>query len=138
MLTSLIIVGLITAVLGIIVFMAKAKMKNLPLEADHEKILTLTDQNFHHQTKDKIVLIDFWAGWCAPCRLMAPVLNQVSSELTNNLHVGKVDIEQYQSLAQKFKIRSIPTMVLLKDGIEINRFVGVKSKSFLLDMIKSA
>ncbi|HBL77374.1 MAG: thioredoxin [Bacteroidetes bacterium GWF2_42_66] len=112
-----------------------AKIKNAPLVADHHKILTLTDKNFQQITKNKIVLVDFWANWCAPCRMMAPVLNEVSAELSGNSHVGKVDVQQYQSLAQKFKVRSIPTLVLFKNGTEINRFVGVKSKDYLLKEI---
>ncbi|HAH22772.1 MAG TPA: thioredoxin [Prolixibacteraceae bacterium] len=103
--------------------------------ADHAKVITLTDQNFHLQTKNKVVLVDFWATWCAPCRMMAPVLNDVASELKGNSHIGKVDIQQYQVLADKFKVRSIPTLILFKDGTEINRFVGIKSKDFLLNQI---
>lgn len=103
--------------------------------ADHMNVLTLTEQNFQQQTKNKVVLVDFWASWCAPCRMMAPVLNDVASELSGNSLVGKVDIEKFQSLAQKFKVRSIPTLILFKNGAEINRFVGIKSKEFLLKEI---
>ena len=103
--------------------------------ADHVKILNLTDKNFQQQTKNKLVLVDFWAAWCAPCRMMAPVLNDVASELTGNSLVGKINIEQQQALAQKFKVRSIPTLILFKNGTEINRFVGIKSKDFLLKEI---
>jgi thioredoxin 1 len=112
-------------------------MKNIPLVADNEMILTLTDKNFQHQTKNKLVLIDFWASWCAPCRMMAPVLNEVATELDGDSHLGKVNIEQYQSLAQKFQVRNIPTLILLKNGVEINRFIGIKSKEFLLQQIKN-
>jgi thioredoxin 1 len=115
--------------------MARNKIKNIPVVADHEKILTLTDKNFQYQTKNKVVLVDFWASWCAPCKMMAPVLNDVASELTCNSLVGKVNIEHYQSLAQKFKVRNIPTLILLKNGREINRFVGIKNKEFLLQQI---
>ncbi len=106
--------------------------------ADHEKIITLTSQNFKHQTKNRIVLIDFWAGWCVPCRMMAPVLNEVAGELGGEAFVGKVDIEQNQSLAGQYNIRSIPTMIILKNGKEVNRIVGVKNKDFLLQQIKNA
>lgn len=130
--TVLIIIGLIVAAFFFMLLVAKAKMKNIPLVPDHAKVLTLTDKNFQHLMKNKLVLVDFWASWCAPCRMMAPVLNEVAAELPANSQVGKVDIEQYQSLAGKFKVRNIPTMVLFKNGVEINRFVGVKSKDFLL------
>lgn len=106
--------------------------------ADHEKIITLTSQNFQHQTKNRTVLIDFWAGWCVPCRMMAPVLNQVAGELDGEAFVGKVDIEKNQSLAGKYNIRSIPTMIILKNGKEVNRIVGVKNKDFLLQQIRNA
>jgi len=120
------------------VFRAKARMKNIPLVSDHDKILTLTDKNFQKQTKNKVVLVDFWAAWCGPCRLMAPVLNEIAGELKGNSCIGKVNVQEYQSVAQKFKIRGIPTMVLFKNGVEVNRFVGVKSKEFLIKQIQSA
>lgn len=136
--TAMVIFGLLIVAFGIFLFTAKAKMKNLPMVADHEAILTLTDKNFQQQTKNKVVLVDFWAAWCAPCRMMAPVLNEVSTELSGNSQVGKVNIEQYQSLAQKFKVRSIPTLILFKNGIEVKRFVGIKSKDFLLQQFQNA
>lgn len=135
--TILIIIGsIITAFIALIVY-SRIKMKSIPLVADHKNILTLTDKNFQQQTKNKVVLVDFWAEWCAPCRMMAPVLNDIASELSGNSKVGKVNIEQYQSLAQLYKVRNIPTLILFKNGKEINRFVGVKNKEFLLNKIQS-
>ena len=131
----LIVLGAI--VLGIIVlrWIAMRKIKNTPLVADHEKIITLTDKNFQQQTKNRLVLVDFWAEWCAPCRMMAPILNEVAAELDGKAFVGKVDVQKYQNLATKFKVRGIPTLILFKDGKEVNRFVGVKTKDFLLKEI---
>jgi thioredoxin 1 len=135
--TTLIVTGIIIATLVFMFFSARARMKNIPLVADHQKILTLTEANFQHQTKNKVMLVDFWASWCAPCRVMAPVLNDVADNLTGNSHIGKVNIEQYQSLAQKFRVRSIPTLILFKNGIEIKRFVGLKDREFLIQQITS-
>ena len=136
--TTLIISGIVIAAMVLLFLRARASLRNIPLVNDHEKIVTLTDKNFQHLTKNKVVLVDFWAAWCAPCRMMAPVLNDVASELTGNSQVGKVDIEQYQSLAQRFKVRSIPTLILFKNGNEINRFVGIKSKDYLIKQIQNA
>ena len=134
--TTMIIILAIIAFLGALFIAAKAKLKNIPMVADNDSILTLTDKNFQHQTKNKLVLVDFWASWCAPCRMMAPVLNEVANELTGNSHVGKVNIEMYQSLAQKYQVRNIPTLILFKDGREVNRFVGIKSRDFLLQELR--
>jgi thioredoxin 1 len=131
----IIIIGSILVIFGGLYLIARAKMKNIPVVDNHEKIIVLTDKNFQHQTKNKVVLVDFWAEWCMPCRMMAPVLNDVAEELNGNAYVGKVNIEQYQSLAQKYQIRNIPTMILFKDGKEVSRIVGVKSKQYLLQEI---
>lgn len=135
---TMIVIGIVIILVGALIFMARARMKNIPSVEDHEKIITLSDSNFNNQVKNKIILVDFWASWCAPCRMMAPVLNDVAKELNGNMHVGKVNIEKYQSLANKYKVRSIPTIILLKNGKEVNRFVGFKNKDFLLKQIKAA
>ena len=134
----LIVTGTILAIFVIMLLRAKSRMKKVPLVADHEKILTLTDSNFTQKTKNKVILVDFWAAWCGPCRVMAPVLNEMAGELKGNACIGKVNVDQYQSLAQKYRVRGIPTMILFRNGTEINRFVGARSKEFLMKQIQSA
>ncbi len=136
--TALII--LVSLVVGFILLnvYARIKLKNTAIVEDHKEIITLTDKNFQQQTKGKVMLVDFWAAWCAPCRMMAPVLNEVSEALSGNRTVGKINVEEQQLLAQRFNVRSIPTLVLFKDGKEVKRFVGIKQKDFLLKEIHNA
>ena len=133
MTTVLIIVAVVILLVAALVVYSRYKLKNMPKVEDHEKIIALTDKNFNQQIKGKVVLVDFWATWCAPCRLMAPALNDLASELTDNKYrVGKVDVDANRGLAQKYNIRSIPTSVIFKDGQEVARIVGVKPKATLL------
>jgi thioredoxin 1 len=129
---TLIVLGVFMATAIVMVFVAKWKMKNIPSVANNPKIKVLTDKNFNQQIKKGIILVDFWAEWCGPCKMMAPVLNDLAENLDSGKSIGKLDVQEFQSLASTYKVRGIPTMILFKDGKEVNRFVGVKSKDFLL------
>lgn len=130
------IVGSVALAFFALNLLARRKMKKIAAVSDHEAILTLTELNFQESIKGKLVLIDFWAAWCAPCRMMAPILNELSAELKGNKCVGKINIEEQEVLAHRFKIRSIPTMVLLNDGVEVGRVSGIKTKDYLLKMME--
>ncbi len=136
MLTTLIIIGTIILLVLFMVIYSRHKMKNLPVAETHESIAILTDKNFNHQLKDKLVLVDFWAEWCMPCKIMLPILNDVAANSDGSYLVAKVDVDSNQGLAQKYGIRSIPTLVAFKDGKEVARFVGVKQKNFLINEMK--
>lgn len=112
------------------------KVKNTPVVEDSDKIKTLNEHNFDHQIKRGVVLVDFWAPWCMPCKMMAPILNTLAEELTGNASIGKLNVDQQQSISLKYGVRSIPTLLLFKNGEEINRFVGYKTKDYLLKEIK--
>ena len=129
--TFLIILAALIGGFIILNIYARRKLKHMPKVADSDKIITLTDKNFTQQIKNKRVLVDFWAEWCGPCKMMAPILNELAEELPEGQAVGKLNVEEYQSMAQKFQVRGIPTMILFENGKEINRFVGVKTKDFL-------
>ena len=135
--TIIIIVAALLALFGYGYYSVK-KMKYMPEVKDSDKITVLTNKNFQQQIKKGVMLVDFWASWCMPCKMMAPVLNEIAEEPSVKGSVGKLNVEHYQNLAGKYGVRSIPTMVLFKNGKEINRFVGVKSKSFLLNHINNA
>ena len=129
--TFLIVLLIVIGAFVILNIYARRKIKNMPKVTDSNKIITLTDKNFNQQIKNKRVLVDFWAEWCGPCKMMAPILNELAEELPEGQAVGKLNVEEYQSMAQKFQVRGIPTMILFENGKEINRFVGVKTKDFL-------
>lgn len=135
---ALTLVVALIGVLGGYVFYSYRKMKNTPLPKDNEKLKILSDQNFSSQIKNGVTLVDFWAEWCMPCKMMAPVLNSVAAEVADGASVGKINIDQHQSSAAKYNVRSIPTLILFKNGKEINRFVGGKSKEFLVKQLNNS
>lgn len=130
----IIIGGLVVVFLGLIIY-SYFKMKNTPEVSNSENIKVLTPKNIGFQIKQGIVLIDYWASWCAPCKMMAPVLNEIADEHSDKLTVGKVNVEQYQQLAQKYKIRNLPTLVLFDRGKEVHRIIGFKNKKALMNEI---
>jgi thioredoxin 1 len=133
--TSIIIVALVSAFIAYMVYNFR-KLKNMPVTADHKKIITLNDTNFKNQTKSGILLVDFWAPWCGPCKMMAPVLNEMAEMDSDKVTIAKVNVDQQQQLATKFNIRSIPTLVMFANGKEVKRFSGIKNRSFLLKEVQ--
>ena len=98
----------------------------------------LTTANFDEATKDGVTLIDFWAEWCGPCKMIAPLIDELAAEFEGKAKVGKVDIDSEADLAARFNVSSIPTLLLVKDGEEAQRFVGVTAKSVLAEAIEAA
>ena len=107
-------------------------MKSLKDVKDSEKIKILTDQNFQNKIKTGTFLVDFWASWCMPCKMMAPVLNEVAEEAGDKVTIAKLNVDEQKATAARFSVRSIPTMILFQNGKEVKRIVGVKSKDYLL------
>jgi thioredoxin 1 len=98
----------------------------------------LTDANFETEVKKGVTLVDFHANWCGPCRMLAPVLEQVAKEIGGKATIGKVDIDSEQGIASRFQIASVPTMILFKDGKEVNRLVGLRNAEAIKDFIMKA
>jgi len=132
---GLIIALVVIAVVAILLVRSYNKMKNAPAVADSELIEHLTAQNFAHKTKNGVVLVDFWADWCMPCKMMAPILNEVAEATDGTATIYKLNVDEQQQVAPQYGIRSIPTMILFKDGKEVERIVGVKSKEAVIASI---
>jgi thioredoxin 1 len=101
-------------------------------------IKNLNAETFENEISGNVpVLVDFWAEWCAPCKALAPILDEVSDELAGKIVVTKVNLDENQDLAMKYSIRSIPTLLLFKNGELLDMQVGLPSKSDLVDWISS-
>lgn len=103
------------------------------------KPITFTDDNFEKEAinSELPVLIDFWAAWCGPCRMIAPIVEELADEFNGKVKVGKLDVDVNQQTAIKYGVRSIPTVLLLKDGKVKDTIIGAVPKAVFLDKINS-
>lgn len=99
-------------------------------------VITITKENFQEEVMNssQAVLLDFWATWCGPCRMVSPLIDEIA-ENTPDIKVGKINIDEQRELAEAFHIMSIPTLVVMKDGKVVNQAVGVRPKQQILSMI---
>lgn len=97
----------------------------------------VTDANFEETLKNsKVVLIDFWAGWCGPCRALAPTIEELAQELSGKVLVGKLEVDENPKTAECFQVYSIPTLIVFKDGCEVDRLVGVCGKNRIEELLQ--
>src|SRR5579872_4186821 len=103
-----------------------------------EGVLTLSDSTFDEEllSSDKPLLVDFWAEWCGPCKQIAPVVEEIASEESERLRVGKLNVDDNPEIARRFEVMSIPTLILFKEGQPQARVVGAKGKRQLLEDIQ--
>ena len=104
------------------------------------KPIEFTDNNFDAEViqSDQPVLIDFWAAWCAPCRMIAPIVEELAQEYAGKVKVGKLDVDSNQQTAIKYGVRSIPTVLIIKNGAVADTIIGALPKAVFIDKIEAA
>ncbi len=132
-----IIIGVILAVVIFVIVRYRSFMAGIDTP-ESDKMVTFTDKNIMQQTKNGIVLIDFWAEWCQPCKIQGPIVNQLAEEnIDKHVKIGKFDVEKNPKAAGKLGIKNIPTIIIFKSGKEVQRLVGLKNKKALMTAIDS-
>lgn len=99
-------------------------------------IKNVEDKNFNSETESGLVLVDFWAPWCGPCKMLAPVLEELDSRLGDTVKIAKVNVDENQQTAQKFEVMSIPTLLVMKEGNVVDKVVGFKPTDALEEILR--
>ncbi|CDE81522.1 thioredoxin [Ruminococcus sp. CAG:353] len=99
--------------------------------------IMITSENFDRTVmqSEKAVLIDFWAGWCGPCRMLAPIIDEIAEEYADTITVGKINVDEQPQLAAALGVESIPTLIAFKNGVPLGALVGLQTKESVIDLI---
>jgi len=96
----------------------------------------INEKEFEEKTKEGLVLVDFFATWCGPCRMLSPILEEISEELGDKIKIYKIDVDENEKLTRSFGIMSIPTMIFFKNGTQVQKQVGLLNKDSIIEIIK--
>ncbi|MCK9256035.1 MAG: thioredoxin [Bacteroidales bacterium] len=132
----LIISGVLVLFIAYLAIMA-SRLRKANFESDSDKIKILNDKNFNFQIKSGITLVDFWAPWCMPCKMMIPILNELAESDKHNVNIAKLNVDENPQISAKNNVRNIPTTIIFKDGKEVKRIVGVKPANYLLKELQN-
>ncbi len=116
---------------GLLYMRLMFNLKNNTMNTLKKNLIEVSDADFDTTIKEGVVLVDFWASWCAPCRMQSPILDEVAQSFVDKAVIAKVNVDYNRKSAEKYQIMSIPTLVLFKDGKPVKQFVGVQSKETL-------
>ncbi|MBK7174073.1 MAG: thioredoxin [Bacteroidales bacterium] len=105
-------------------------------EQSNKNIITLTQDNFDSEIQSGVMLVDFWASWCMPCKAMAPVIDEIAGQTKGKIKVGKVDVDAQGELANRYRVQGIPNFLIFKDGQVVENMVGIQSKEALIQALE--
>lgn len=103
----------------------------------NKNIVVITEENFSQEVKqsDQLVMIDFWAGWCGPCKALAPIVDELADDYANEVKVAKLNVDEQSNLSRQFRVMSIPTVIFFKNGEEVDRMIGARGKEEFVEKI---
>ena len=104
------------------------------------EVIKLNNENFNSEVKEsnKVVLVDFYADWCGPCKMMSPIIDAIAKEVDDNFKICKLNVDEAQDIAYEYNVMSIPTLIIFKDGSVVNKLVGLQDKTEVLNNLKNA
>ena len=124
-----------TSIIVLLILSTSLSLASCKSGSSEKNIIILTTSNFVDETSKGVVMVDFWATWCMPCKAMSPVIEEIASQTIGKVKVGKVDIDQNGPLANRFGIQSIPSVLIFKDGQLMETFIGIQSKAALVNAL---
>lgn len=103
------------------------------------EVIKLNNENFNKEVKEssKLVLIDFYADWCGPCKMMSPIIDEIANEIDDRVKICKLNVDESQNIAIEYNVMSIPTLIIFKNGVMINNIVGLRQKQEILNIINN-
>lgn len=106
-------------------------------QSKNQNVITLKADNFHDEISGKgVVLVDFWASWCKPCKMMGPVIDEIADDFAGKVKVGKINVDEEGELANQFNVQSIPNFIIFKDGVPVENIVGIQSKEDIVHLLE--
>ena len=121
-------IGILAGLLAAALYKRYNLLKNIADTPENENVQTLTDDSFEDVTSTGISLIDFWAPWCAPCKMLAPTINELADEFGERVNICKMNVDENRKTSAELKIKNIPTIIIMQNGAVVGHFVGVKPK----------
>ena len=135
--TWLIIVLVVLAVLVLFFLYGYFKLKTVSIQASSENIIILNDKNFQSSLRNGVFIVDFWAEWCGPCRMVGPIVEELAKEFDGQVVVGKMDVDENVETPNEYGIRNIPTILFFKDGQVVDKQIGATQKAVLAAKIQA-